>query len=101
MRYYAVNSDPETPLVGSSYIALSQEDFTTCEVVSEADLPSRATNDHQGPSTQTSAFSGELIPQSSHPGTHVVSPSLEGLLLYLVLIYLTPGFRNNIIYSLE
>lgn len=33
MRYYAVNSDPETPLVGSSYIALSQEDFTSAKLL--------------------------------------------------------------------
>ncbi|KAJ5186332.1 hypothetical protein N7449_011096 [Penicillium cf. viridicatum] len=78
MRHLAVNSDPETPsLVASSYIALIQEGITTCEVISEADLPSRVTNDHQGPSTRSSAFSIELTPQSSHTGTHAVSSSPE------------------------
>lgn len=73
MRYPAVNSDPENPsLEASSDIGLSQEGFTTYEVVSEADLPPRVTNDHQDPSTPTSAFSIKLTPQSSHAGTQAV-----------------------------
>ncbi|CAI7633812.1 unnamed protein product [Penicillium palitans] len=78
MRYPAVNSDPENPsLVASSYIASSQEGFTTCEVVSEALLPPWVTNNQQDPSTPTSGFSVQLTPQSSHTGTHAVSSSSE------------------------
>lgn len=50
MRYPAVNSDPENPsLVASSYISLSQEGFTMCEVVSKAALSPQVTNDTRIP----------------------------------------------------
>ncbi|KGO47527.1 hypothetical protein PEX1_031640 [Penicillium expansum] len=81
MRYTPVKSAPVAPsLAAASHIPLSQEGSTTYDVISEAEPPSRVTNDQQDPtSSPASQFPASFTPDSSQSGSSITcsSPRVE------------------------